>query len=81
MAPRLTTCKRVDIILFHGKYDNISYVCKEFKRKYNKPAPARNTVLELKKRFKQSGSLADNVRSGKLMCDFDSVCDSKFSPA
>ena len=81
MGPRLTTCERVDIILRHGKYDNTSYVCKELERKYCKPAPERKTALKLIKRFKQYGSIADNIRSGKFMSGFDSVRDSKFSPA
>ena len=71
MAPRLSTCEKVDIILLYGRCNSIGYVCKEFERKYNKPAPARKSVLELIKKFKQSGSVADKKRSGKFICSFD----------
>ena len=65
MTRRLCTSEKVDAVLMFGKFENISLVRKEFVRKYRKPAPSRNALMDLIKRFKQSGSVADCKRSGE----------------
>lgn len=62
---RLTTVERVDIIVFFAKYESLSTVQRVFAEKYGKVPPQRETISNLVKKFKATGSVMDASRKGK----------------
>ena len=63
---RLTILEKVDLILLFGKHDNITEVWRQFAEKHRKCPPKRDTITALLKKFKQTGSVSDAKRRGKV---------------
>ena len=65
MPGRLSLQKKIQIVKWMAKYENIATVQRSFTLEYDEIAPAHDTIKAIFQRFSETGSVADLPRSGK----------------
>ena len=64
MPSRLSLNQRIDIVLWYAEHRSVKRVQEEFTIKYEDEPPIWETIINLFKKFKETGSVADVKRSG-----------------
>ena len=75
MPGRLELPKRIQIVLWFAKYENVGVVQRLFTEEFDEIAPSYQTIKDIHQRFTETGSVADLPRTGEfpssaLLCHF-----------
>lgn len=62
---RLSIEERIAIVLLFAKHESPTAVQVLFTARFNKPAPSRENILRLYRKFEQTGNVDDIKRAGK----------------
>ena len=65
MAHRLTKEERITAIQHYYKTRNATQTARLIANEFNRPIPRRQSIVELIKKFEDTGSVADQLRSGR----------------
>lgn len=65
MAARLSTDERVQIVSWNAEFANIQEVIRQWKKTFISQPPHKDTIRNVVKRFKETGSVHDRPRSGR----------------
>lgn len=56
---RLSKSERIEIVKWYAIYQNAGEVAPQFQNHYNRTPPARNSILDLVRKFDNTGSVDD----------------------
>lgn len=62
---RLSTAERIQIVKWYAIHENASEVARQFQAHYDQNPPTRTNILNLVKKFDETGSVQDEPRSGR----------------
>ena len=62
---RLSLSERIKIIKWHASYQNAAEVAHQFHHLYSRTPPARQNILNIVRKFDESGSVQDSPSSGR----------------
>ena len=62
---RLSLCEKTEIVKWYAIYQNAAEVARQFHSCFDRTPPATKTILNLVKKFDETGSLEDKPRSGR----------------
>jgi len=65
MSLRLSVEEKIQIVLLYAKYENIQEVKRQWKNHFATAAPVDETIRNIVKKFKETGSVHDRERSGR----------------
>lgn len=62
---RLSKLERIEIVKWYAVHQNAAEVARQFQDHYNRTPPARDSILDLVRKFDETGSVEDQSRSGR----------------
>ncbi len=62
---RLTLEERIRLVRYFSMYEKSSHIQKAWKKETGSDPPSRKTIAALNKKFDETGSVADLVRTGR----------------
>ncbi|CAF3259642.1 unnamed protein product [Rotaria sp. Silwood2] len=64
-SSRLSTSERIEILKWYAMYQNAAEVAHQFQQCYDRIPPTRKYILNLVRKFDETGSIEDESRSGR----------------
>jgi transposase len=62
---RLSSSERIDIVKWYAVYQNAAEVARQFQHHYERAPPTRESILDITRKFDETGSVQDLSRSGR----------------
>ena len=62
---RLSSSERIDIVKWYAAYQNAAEVARQFQHHYGRAPPTRQNILDIARKFDETGSVQDASRSGR----------------
>ncbi|CAF1470320.1 unnamed protein product [Rotaria sordida] len=63
-SSRLSTFERIEIVKWYAMYQNAGEIARQFQQCYDRTPPTRKNILNLVRKFDETGSVEDESRSG-----------------
>ncbi|CAF0945368.1 unnamed protein product [Rotaria sordida] len=63
-SSRLSTSERIEIVKWYAMYQNAGEIARQFQQCYDRTPPTRKNILNLVRKFDETGSVEDESRSG-----------------
>ena len=62
---RLSSSERIDIVNWYAVYQNAAEVARQFQHRYARAPPTQESILDIARKFDETGSVHDKPRSGR----------------
>ncbi len=62
---RLSSSERIEIVKWYAIYQNAAEVARQFQHHYDRSPPTRENILNIVRKFDETGSIKDEPRSGR----------------
>jgi transposase len=62
---RLSSSERIDIVKWYAVYQNAAEVARQFQHHYERAPTTRESILDIARKFDETGSIQDKSRSGR----------------
>jgi len=61
----LSSSERIEIVKWYAIHQNAGEVARQFQHRYDRVPPSRKLILNLVRKFDETGSVQDAARSGR----------------
>jgi transposase len=62
---RLSSSERIEVVKWYAIYQNAAEVARQFQHRFDRRPPTRKAILDLVRKFDETGSVQDAPRSGR----------------